>query len=76
MANVFSVNVYQINGSVLTAPQKIGFPTTGVLLRDCSTSATKVLPNGTTVNGVVQIVATGQQYYTVETQAALVTLVG
>lgn len=76
MANVFSVNAYQINQKPLTTPQKIGFPTTGVLLRDCSNSPQNVLPSGVQVYGVIQLIASGDLYYTVETQAALVTLVG
>jgi hypothetical protein len=72
MANFVSVNVYQINQTPLTAVQAIGFPTTGLLLRDCSSSPTKVLPTGT-VNSVIQT-PNGSQYYCSQTLAALITL--
>jgi hypothetical protein len=74
MANVISVTVYQINQKPLAAAGlAMGFPGTGCLLRDCSTSSTKVLPNGVTVNSSIQL-ADGSQYYCTQTLAALITL--
>lgn len=81
-SNVFSVNVYQINQKVLVrdAPQKIGFPTTGVLLLDVSTSPTRSLSSGYNVYGLIiapntSLNGTGVNwYYTAETQAQLITL--
>jgi hypothetical protein len=77
MANVFSVNVYQINQTNVLprdAPQRIGFPSTGVLIRSCIDSPTRSLSSGYNVYGVIQLLATGDQYYTAETQAQLITL--
>lgn len=76
MANIFSVNVYQINQGVLArdASQRIGFPSAGVLLRSCIDSPTRSLPSGYNVYGVIQLAANGSLYYTQETQAQLVTL--
>ena len=79
MANVFSVNVYQINsrGPIpLTEVLTIGLPTTGVILRDCSASPQRSLSTGVNVYSVAQLVATGDLYYCRETYAQLVTLVG
>lgn len=82
MANVFTVNVYQINQRIMdrNAPQRIAFPSAGVLLMDCSTSPTRSLPSGYNVYGVVVVPSAaaansqGNYYYTAETQAQLVTL--
>ena len=82
MANVFSVNVYQINQKVLDrdAPQRIAFPSTGVLLKDVSGSPARSLSSGYNVYGVIQIANsngfTPDLYYTAETLAQLVTLAG
>ena len=78
MANVFAVNVYQINQKVLDrdASQRIGFPTTGVLLADCTGSPTRSLSSGYNVYGVITVAATGNLYYTAETLAQLITLAG
>lgn len=81
-SNVFSVNVYQINQTVLVrdSPQKIGFPTTGVLIMDCSTSPQRSLSSGYNVYGVIVVPTPGAAnsqgtlYYTAETQAQLITL--
>lgn len=82
-SNVFSVNVYQIGQRVLSrdSPQKIGFPTTGVLILDVSGSPTRSLSSGYNVYGAIVLPATGQSnltgtiYYTAETQSQLITLV-
>jgi hypothetical protein len=78
MANVFAVNVYQINQKVLPRDQsqRIAFPSTGVLLRSCINSPTRSLSSGYNVYGVIQLAATGDLYYTQETIAQLVTAVG
>jgi hypothetical protein len=75
MANVFAVNVYQFNQTVLPRDQsqRIGFPSAGVLLRSCIDSPTRSLSSGYNVYGVIQT-ANGTLYYTQETQAQLVTL--
>jgi len=85
MANVFSVNVYQIDNYVLPrdAPQKIGFPTTGmVLIEDVSGSPTRSLSSGYNVYGLIIVPSAaaanskGTRYYVAETYAQLVTLLG
>ena len=79
MANVFSVNVYQINqkGPIpLTEVLTIGLPTTGVIIRNIIDSPTRSLSTGVNVYSVAQLVATGDQYYCRETYAQLVTLIG
>jgi len=81
-SNVFSVNVYQIDQNVLPRdqPQKIGFPTTGVIIMDCSTSPQRSLSSGYNVYGVIVIPSpaaansAGHYYYTAETQAQLIVL--
>lgn len=75
-SNVFSVNVYQINQTVLTRdqPQKIAFPTTGNLLMDVSNSPTRSLSSGYNVYGLIISGIDGKWYYTAETQAQLATL--
>lgn len=75
-SNVFSVNVYQLNQQVYQrdSPAKIGFPTTGVLIGDCSGSPTRSLSSGYNVYGTITIPSTGNIYYTAETQAQLITL--
>lgn len=78
MANVFSVNVYQINQGApiaLANVQTIGLPTTGVIARDVSGSPTRSLSTGVNVYSVAQVVATGTQYYCRETYAQLVALI-
>lgn len=76
MANVFQVDVYQINNRVMDrdAPQRIAFPGTGVLLKSCIDSPTRSLPSGYNVYSVIQLAATGDLYYCRETIAQLVTL--
>lgn len=81
-SNVFTVNVYQINNRVMDrdAPIKIAFPTTGVLLYDVSTSPQRSLSSGYNVYGMIRLPSAGaansfgDEYYTAETQAQLVTL--
>ena len=77
MANNFQVNVYQINQNVLVrdSPQKIGFPTANVIIRDCSGSPTRSLSSGYNVYSIVQT-SSGDLYYIGETISALATLVG
>lgn len=79
MANVFTVNVYKINQrdpEPRDTPQRISFPSTGVLLRDCSGSPTRSLSSGYNVYGIVQLAATGDQFYCAETIAQLIVLAG
>lgn len=84
MANLFQVNVYQINSKVLVrdSPVKIGFPTTGVIIQDVSSSPTRSLSSGYNVYGLIiapnsSLNSTGATwYYVAETFAQLVTLIG
>jgi hypothetical protein len=80
MANVFRVNVYQINQRVMTRDQPIAmaFPSAGVLLQDCSTSPTRSLPSGYNVYGVIRLSngVNTSVYYTAETLSQLITLAG
>lgn len=83
MANIFSVNVYQINQLVMPRDQPIkqGFPTTGVIIRDVSGSPTRSLPSGYNVYGLVIVPSSaaanseGTFYYVAETYAQLVALI-
>lgn len=77
MAAIMSLNVYQINQTNVlprNAPARLGFPTAGVLLRSCIDSPTRSLPSGYNVYGIVQVLATGDQYYVAETISQLVTI--
>lgn len=85
MANVFSVNVYQINERVMPrdAPLKFGFPTAGtVIIQDVSGSPTRSLSSGYNVYGLIIVPSSaaansaGTEYYVAETFAQLVTLIG
>lgn len=78
MANVFRVNIYQINSSVMVrdSPQAIAFPTTGNLLMDVSGSPTRSLSSGYNVYGLIVSGIDGKWYYTAETLSQLVTLAG
>jgi hypothetical protein len=84
MANVFSVNVYQINALVMPRDQpiKFGFPTTGIIIKDVSGSPTRSLPSGYNVYGLIIVPSSaaansdGTYYYVAETYAQLVTLIG
>jgi hypothetical protein len=75
MANVISVNVYQINQRPPIPAASVvamGFPGSGCLLIDTSLSPTKVLSNGTTVLSAIKY--GDNTYYCSQTLAALVTL--
>lgn len=80
MANQFSVNVYQINSldpTPLANVGKIGFPGASVMLRvanDPSGNPGILLSTGVRCYGNVNVIATGAQYLTLETQAQLITL--
>jgi hypothetical protein len=85
MANVFSVNVYQIDARVLDrdSPIKMGFPTSGmVIIQDVSNSPQRSLSSGYNVYGLIIVPASaaanskGTEYYVAETFAQLVTLMG
>lgn len=85
MANVFSVNVYQIDARVLDRdqPKKMGFPTAGlVIIEDVSNSPTRSLSSGYNVYGLIRVPSSaaansaGTAYYVAETFAQLVTLMG
>lgn len=63
-------------------PIKMGFPTTGVIIRDVSGSPTRSLPSGYNVYGLVIVPSSaaansdGTYYYVAESYAQLVTLIG
>lgn len=84
MANVFSVNVYQINNNVMdrNAPQQMGFPTTGVIIQNIINSPKRSLSSGYNVYGLIIVPSSaaansqGTKYYVAETFAQLVTLIG
>lgn len=85
MANIFTVNVYQINQTVQPrdTPARFGFPTTGVIIQDVSGSPTRSLSSGYNVYGLIIVPASaganasaGTLYYTAETVAQLATLIG
>jgi len=84
MANNFQVNVYQINNLVMPRDQpiKMGFPTTGVIIQDVSSSPTRSLPSGYNVYSLIIVPAAaaansfGTEYYCAETISQLATLVG
>lgn len=85
MANVFSVNVYQLNQGPpypRDAPIKYAFPTQGVILQDCSASPNRSLSSGYNVYGLIIVPSSaaansqGTFYYVAETLAQLITLVG
>ncbi|HEX2682416.1 MAG TPA: hypothetical protein VHL77_00690 [Ferruginibacter sp.] len=84
MANLFSVNVYQIDGQVLARDQSIrmGFATTGVQIQDCISSPTRSLSSGYNVYSLILVPDQGlpgnggKKFYIQETYAALATLIG
>jgi len=78
MANVFSINAYQINQKPpipLASVQTIALPGTGVVVSDTINSPTRSLSTGVNVYSMVQVLATGNMYYCRETFAQLVALV-
>lgn len=78
MANVVSVNVYQINQKPpipLANVTAIGFPTQGCLLYDVSGSPTRLLSTGISVYSAIQT-ASGDKYYSNLTLANLITAFG
>ncbi len=83
MANNFQVNVYQIDGKVLprNESQRIGFPSSGVMIQDCIGSPTRSLSSGYNVYSVIVVPGAGVpgnggiRYYVQETFSALATLI-
>lgn len=74
--NQVPLSVYQINQrqfSSLADSQLISFPSTGVMLGDCTNSPTRSLPIGVNVYAFVQDV-NGNKYYVSNTLSALVAL--
>lgn len=86
MANIFPVNVYQINqrlvdGSVQSI--RYGFPSTGVTILDVSNSPRRSLASGYNVYGLILVAGNSaaassapNEYYVQETFAQLITLIG
>jgi hypothetical protein len=84
MANLAFLNVYQINQTVLNRDQsqRIGFPTQGCLVEDCSGSPTRSLSSGYNVYGLIIVPSPGAAnsngtlYYVGETVAQLALIFG
>ena len=84
MANLAFFNVYQINQSFLPRDQsqRIGFPTQGCIVSDCSASPQRSLASGYNVYGVITIPSPaaadsgGTDYYVGETVAQIATIFG
>lgn len=84
MANLAFFNVYQINQSVLARDQsqRIGFPTQGCIITDCSASPQRSLSSGYNVYGAIQIPSSGgvdsdgNFYFVGETVAQIATIFG
>lgn len=84
MANLAFFNVYQINQTVLVRDQslRIGFPTQGCLVEDCSASPTRSLSSGYNVYGLIIVPSpaaansNGTLYYVGETSAQIATIFG
>lgn len=76
MANEVLLNCYQIDQRFLPRDQsqRIGFPTQGLLIGDCSGSPTRSLPSGYNVYSFTQY--GGHTYYFGETLAQLATAIG
>jgi hypothetical protein len=76
MAQTILANVYRINSADLSAPQAMGFPASGVVIRPVPSAATI---GGVAMNSVIQVQPTGlnqtaTQHWVAETVSALVTL--
>lgn len=84
MANIAFFNVYQINQSVLVRDQsqRIGFPTQGCIVTDCSNSPQRSLSSGYNVYGAISIPSSGAAdsdgniYYVQETISQIATAFG
>lgn len=84
MANLAFFNVYQINQTPLPRDQsqRIGFPTQGCIILDCSTSPQRSLNSGYNVYGVIQLPSSGAAdsdgnlYYVGETTSQISTIFG
>lgn len=84
MANLAFLSVYQINQSVLARDQsiRIGFPTQGCIVQDCSNSPTRSLSSGYNVYGLIILPSSGAAdsdgtlYYVQETVAQIATAFG
>lgn len=80
MAQIFNVNVYQINSLdpiPLASVPKIGFPSAGVMVRvanDSSGNPGTLLATGVRCYGQINVLATGATYLTADTESVLVTL--
>lgn len=84
MANLAFFNVYQIDQQVLPRDQsrRIGFPTQGCLVEDCSDSPQRSLSSNYNVYGVIIVPSSaaansqGHLYYVQETTAQIATAFG
>ena len=82
MANTFTVNVYQTNNKVWDRdqPQRMAFPSVGVMIGDNTNSAARSLLSGYNVYSFLipsgQTWSTGDRYHCAETVAQIATLAG
>lgn len=80
MAQIFSVNIYQINSldpTPLASVAKFGFPSAQTLIRtanDPSGNAGILLSTGVRCYGQIQLVPTGATYLTDLTSSSIATL--
>lgn len=80
MAQIFQVNVYQINSldpTPLASVPKYGFPSAGSMIRtanDSNGNAGVLLSTGVRCYGQINVLATGATYLTDITAAATITL--
>lgn len=80
MAQIFQVNVYQINSldpTPLASVPKIGFPSANSMVRtanDNNGNAGVLLASGVRCYGQINVLATGATYLTDLTAASIITL--
>jgi hypothetical protein len=74
--NINLIEAYQINQQVIPIAQvtKIGLPTVGIPIFDCSTSPNCLLSTGASVYSFAQL-ANGDKYYFHKTIAEMATLI-
>lgn len=86
MANLFFVNVYQINQKIVDGSVqslRLGFPTSGCVIQDITASPTRSLSSGYNVYSVIirpsaasSVTQNGDYMYVQESAATLATLIG
>jgi hypothetical protein len=80
MANQIAFCVYKINSQVpipAGSTPFIGFPSTGIIVRSANQPMETAGTDSTRwAYGIIQVIATGDQYYVRETRAAIITAAG